>query len=73
MRDAVPFLSDPESADMLERYCREVGISRTQFESLILVVKSHVAMGRRHGLFNDLEEILREVVQEEAMELQNVD
>lgn len=72
MRNAVPFLSDPEARVVLKKHCDEVGISIDTIEKLVNAVEEHAGMGRRHGIFGDIDEILRDEVENSRKEASDV-
>ena len=56
--DAIPILTDPEARKLVREHCDRVGITIDVLEELLHAESRVLGMGRRHGLFQELEDIL---------------
>lgn len=62
MRKGIAFLDDPDSRELLDRHCKQIGIELSTVEHLVNEEVSVVGLERRDGLFQRMHEIIRESV-----------
>ncbi len=58
MIDAIPIFTDDEARVLVKAHCERIGITIDVLEEMIHAENRVLGMGRRHGIFQDLEEIL---------------
>jgi hypothetical protein len=56
--DAIPIFKDEESRALVRTHCERIGITLELLEEMIYAEMRVLGMGRRHGIFKELEEIL---------------
>jgi hypothetical protein len=59
--DAIPILTDPEARKLVREHCERAGITIDLLEELLHAESRVLGMGRRHGIFQELEEILSNI------------
>lgn len=72
MRNTVPFLSDQESLELLEKHCADAGVSVRTIQQLVQTIEKYEGMGRRHGIFEDISEVIKEEIARREEEPGNV-
>lgn len=55
-----------QGREILKKYCRRIGISVEIVTRLLDVEQEHVGRGRRHGLYQQFDEILGEAAEGET-------
>jgi hypothetical protein len=58
MLDVMPIFTDDEARALVKAHCERIGITIDLLEEMIHAENKVLGMGRRHGIFQDLEEIL---------------
>lgn len=61
MLESIPLLADPEGRALVRKHCDQAGITIEVLEQMVSAEIKVLGMGRRHGIFLDLEEVLGQI------------
>ncbi len=61
--NGIKLIERGQGSDLLKKRCREIGVSIETVRRLVQAELDQVGRGRRHGLFNQFDEILSEATE----------